>query len=171
MQRLRDRNGNPLPPNVAMGQHLPSPVPPAYSSAAAAAAADLANDVRNLAPAERYLSERGSRVRRQSVCLTLAPASRLVFEARTTPDAPLCVQDSVVPLLLSLAQCTTLHCIVVEADKDKQASEDSGHFGLCRARASRAAVEPRFLTLAGCCLCRRLRHPLIVTVLCNVCSN
>lgn len=126
MRVLRDARGNLLPANIALNQHAPSPLPAAHSSSSSSSAASDPNDVRNLSPAERYLSERGSRVRRQSVCLTLSASNRVVFDTPT--GAALTVQEAVVPLLLSLAQTTVLHCIVIETDKTKQASVGQADF-------------------------------------------
>ena len=140
MRVLRDARGNLLPANIALNQHAPSPLPAAHSSSSSSSSASSdPNDVRNLSPAERYLSERGSRVRRQSVCLTLNVHNRVVFD--TPNGGALTVQESVVPLLLSLAQTTLLHCIVIEADKTKQASV-SGTSRVQRARGDRVTMGP-----------------------------
>ena len=160
---LRDAQGNILPANIALNQHAPSPLPPSHSSSSSSSSSaasasshnnDTVNDVRRLSPAERYLSERGSRVRRQSVCLTLAAGNGVVFDQMTSlcstsaneglslDSAPttLSVQDSVVPLLLSLAQSTLLHCVIVEADKARQASvppqQRAPHSCACRAHVA-----------------------------------
>jgi hypothetical protein len=125
---LRDARGNLLPHNIALGQHAPSPVPLAHHETADA------NDVRTLAPAERYLSERGSRVRRQSVCLTLSATNGVVFELPDSgDDGTLKVQDAVAPLLAGLAQHSLLYLVAVETDSKRQAAmlkalEDIGLF-------------------------------------------
>lgn len=126
--QLRDAQGRLLPANIALGQHLPSPVGDAASSS---------EDIRKLSPADRYLSERGTRIRRQTVCITLNSRNEALFQeaeanaaasasssSASLPGAPfkLVLRDSVVPLLMSLSTHTSLHLIAIEPNKDRQAA-------------------------------------------------
>jgi len=117
--------GRPLPGALRQvggpGAHMPSPLPASHQEVADA------NDVRNLNPAERYLSERGSRVRRQAVCIALNATNGVVFElpgadgsSSVNLSGALKVQDAVAPLLCGLAQHSLLYLVVVEADKARQ---------------------------------------------------
>jgi hypothetical protein len=130
VRQLRDAHGNIMPPNIALGQHMPSPLPPPHSSAAASSSsASAAIDVRHLSSSDRYLTSRGSRVRRQSVCITITPGDSHVFQTPKWADSasslapiatPLALRDALVPILMSLAQHTVLHLICMEADKARQ---------------------------------------------------
>lgn len=118
---LRDANGNLLPHNIALGQHAPSPIASTTSN----------DDIRLLSPFDRYLSDRGSRIRRQSVCVTI-DFNGGMFETTNSSEATmnhpsndLQFQDSLLPILIGLAQHTSLHIICVEANKERQSSIES----------------------------------------------
>lgn len=91
------------------------------SSSASSSTSYSSDDIRRLSPADRYLTGRGSRIRRQTACITL-PSTGGGHILHLNGDSQLALRDEMVPILIGLSQNTSLHCICVEDDKVRQAA-------------------------------------------------